>query len=433
MIVRDEAKMLPRFLKAAQGLYDELCVVDTGSSDATLSLLEAAGAKIKQVAWADDFSAARNESLAMATCTHILVLDADEIVSPAFVAECRALLQRPNLGAATVVMANSLAHGHRKQSQLLRLFRAVPEVRFAHRIHEDVTLPVIADLTANALVLGHIKAEIEHLGYSQERARERNKKERDTDLLWQCIGEDPADLYSWYKLLEQGQFWEDAELSEQAAEGIEQLLEEYDEVPIQLSHFFGPMVVALAIARTSYDAAGARQLVEHWCKRLPDDAALRLHRGQLREADGDFSGASEDYRHCLSLAHTTLDDQLVTTRPELGLARVAMAQARLEPALAHIERALARHPRDPEALLALASLGRALGGSQGANRIAQIYADAYGDVAEMHAAWGEAAMLSGQNDEAAARFAKACALEPDSQHYADKLEAARDGHDGHAR
>jgi glycosyltransferase involved in cell wall biosynthesis len=46
MIIRDEAAMLPEFLKRVRGLWDELVVVDTGSQDQTVAILEAAGAKV---------------------------------------------------------------------------------------------------------------------------------------------------------------------------------------------------------------------------------------------------------------------------------------------------------------------------------------------------------------------------------------------------
>ena len=58
LIVRDEAELLPQFLQHASGLWDDLCVVDTGSRDATREILAAAGARIIERAWDDDFSAA---------------------------------------------------------------------------------------------------------------------------------------------------------------------------------------------------------------------------------------------------------------------------------------------------------------------------------------------------------------------------------------
>ena len=82
MIVRDEQEMLPGLLDSVRGLWDEFLVADTGSTDGTVDLLEKAGATVEPFAWCDDFAAARNASLDMASGEWILFLDADERVSP---------------------------------------------------------------------------------------------------------------------------------------------------------------------------------------------------------------------------------------------------------------------------------------------------------------------------------------------------------------
>ena len=46
MIVRDEEARLGECLASVQGFADELVVVDTGSTDATVAIAEAAGARV---------------------------------------------------------------------------------------------------------------------------------------------------------------------------------------------------------------------------------------------------------------------------------------------------------------------------------------------------------------------------------------------------
>src|SRR5947207_377817 len=136
MIVRDEADMLPRCLAAVRGLPTELRVVDTGSRDGTVAILEAEGARVIHRAWDGDFSAARNAGLDGATGDWILYLDADEVASAAVVAQIRALLlEGSGVGAATLVMRNLLPHGHRRDTPVMRLFRNHPSVRFSFPIH----------------------------------------------------------------------------------------------------------------------------------------------------------------------------------------------------------------------------------------------------------------------------------------------------------
>lgn len=83
MIVKNEEKDLPRTLASLRALtpiLGRVCVYDTGSTDRTVSIARAAGAKVVQGYWDDDFSRARNESLAMTTSEWFLVVDADEVV-----------------------------------------------------------------------------------------------------------------------------------------------------------------------------------------------------------------------------------------------------------------------------------------------------------------------------------------------------------------
>src|ERR1700734_1129981 len=82
MIVRDEERFLADALASVQGVVDEVCIVDTGSKDKTLDIAREAGARLVEIVWENDFSKARNTALAMATRRWILVLDADERLSP---------------------------------------------------------------------------------------------------------------------------------------------------------------------------------------------------------------------------------------------------------------------------------------------------------------------------------------------------------------
>lgn len=81
MIVKNEEKYLPRCLLSTQQVVDEIIIVDTGSTDRTKDIAMAYGAKVYDFPWTNDFSAARNQSLAKASGDWILVLDADEVIS----------------------------------------------------------------------------------------------------------------------------------------------------------------------------------------------------------------------------------------------------------------------------------------------------------------------------------------------------------------
>lgn len=83
LIVKNEEKFLPdclASLNALRPLLSEICIYDTGSTDGTIDIAEAAGARVERGYWDNDFSRARNAAAAMVTAKWILSVDADETV-----------------------------------------------------------------------------------------------------------------------------------------------------------------------------------------------------------------------------------------------------------------------------------------------------------------------------------------------------------------
>jgi hypothetical protein len=78
LIVKDEEDLLPECLDSLAGAVDEIVVYDTGSTDRTIEIAEAAGAVVLRGYWDDDFSRARNAALDACTGRWILHIDADE-------------------------------------------------------------------------------------------------------------------------------------------------------------------------------------------------------------------------------------------------------------------------------------------------------------------------------------------------------------------
>ncbi len=91
LITRDEADRLPATLAAVGGLGREIVVVDSGSTDATVAVAEAAGARVVVNAPFPGYGPQKR--LAEDACTQpwLLNIDADEVVTPALADEIRAL------------------------------------------------------------------------------------------------------------------------------------------------------------------------------------------------------------------------------------------------------------------------------------------------------------------------------------------------------
>ena len=75
---------------------DEVVVADTGSTDGTQDLARLAGARVVPIGW-DGFVASRNRALAEARHDWVLVLDADERISPALRDEMLAVLEKDDV------------------------------------------------------------------------------------------------------------------------------------------------------------------------------------------------------------------------------------------------------------------------------------------------------------------------------------------------
>jgi glycosyltransferase involved in cell wall biosynthesis len=78
IIARNEGHQLGRCLKRVQNLADELLVGDSGSTDNTVAVALAHGARVLELEW-KGFAATKNELNAHATGDYILSLDADEV------------------------------------------------------------------------------------------------------------------------------------------------------------------------------------------------------------------------------------------------------------------------------------------------------------------------------------------------------------------
>ena len=149
MIARDEEAMLGACLASVAGVGDDIVVVDTGSRDRTVEIAKAAGARIVPHVWQDDFAAARNVSIRATDCDWVLVLDADERLTPQAASRLRAVVADAEfqcgllpLHEATQVDCDfdAVVAGHERSidvAYLPRLLRNVAELAFSGIIHES--------------------------------------------------------------------------------------------------------------------------------------------------------------------------------------------------------------------------------------------------------------------------------------------------------
>jgi hypothetical protein len=94
VITLDEEERLPACLASVEGVVDEIVVVDTGSRDRTVEIARRAGARVEPIARGDfrGHGISKQRALDLATGTWVLLLDADERLTPGLRDEIRTLL-----------------------------------------------------------------------------------------------------------------------------------------------------------------------------------------------------------------------------------------------------------------------------------------------------------------------------------------------------
>jgi hypothetical protein len=81
LVARNHAHCLGAALDSLYGIADEIILADTGSTDDTISLAQARGAKIVSVPWKNDFAEVGNAAFAAASLPWILWMNPDEVLA----------------------------------------------------------------------------------------------------------------------------------------------------------------------------------------------------------------------------------------------------------------------------------------------------------------------------------------------------------------
>lgn len=105
VIARDESDRIARCVRSLVAVCDEVLVLDSGSTDGTPDIARAAGARVESQPWLG-FSAQKNAAIARARHDWVLLLDADEWLTPQAQARIRALRTPDAHGIAGIARAD---------------------------------------------------------------------------------------------------------------------------------------------------------------------------------------------------------------------------------------------------------------------------------------------------------------------------------------
>ena len=93
IVCKNNEPTIGRVLESVRGLATEIVAIDSGSTDGTIALLEAAGARVIRAEWRGHVA---TKQMALEACSHpwVLCLDSDEPVMPELAASIRAALAK---------------------------------------------------------------------------------------------------------------------------------------------------------------------------------------------------------------------------------------------------------------------------------------------------------------------------------------------------
>lgn len=162
IIAHNEADRLPATLLAVRGLAREIIVVDSGSTDDTVAVAQAYGARVIVNAPFPGYGPQKRVGEAACTQPWLLNLDADEVVSPALAREILALFAQGNppadayrLAIADVLPGENTPRRWAYCFTPVRLYRASCGQYADALVHDRVALAAQARVSALAAPVLH--------------------------------------------------------------------------------------------------------------------------------------------------------------------------------------------------------------------------------------------------------------------------------------
>lgn len=297
MIVRNEADTLARCLTSIHGVADELIIVDTGSTDSTLSIARSFGARIVSYPWTGDFAAARNAGLEQARGTWILVLDADEELDAQSKGELLLCAEHTEYEAFFVRIHNHKGTEFSSPvitvNPILRMFRNRPQYRFSGIVHEQIASAIVEATPAAAMHLSTVS--VHHYGYADKVVAKKDKISRNLSLLKEQLRLNPRDAFHQFNTAVEYMRLGDYT---QALEHIRLSLAEA-EPDTSFIHLLYKYEARCRIM--SGDQSGALDACIKGCALFPDYPDLHHIKGVLLLQAGAFAAARQAFRQALDI------------------------------------------------------------------------------------------------------------------------------------
>jgi tetratricopeptide (TPR) repeat protein len=360
MIVKNEERFLRTCLESVREVVDEMIVVDTGSTDRTVEIAEEMGALVSHFEWTGSFSEARNQALAKATGDWVLILDADEVLSPDTVGNIRELvgIQQPHLTGYQFKIRNFNKVGNEVDTvehYMLRLFPRHPDLHYTGYIHEQV------EPRREGLIFERMAAPdvlVLHYGYTGELMAERDKYLRNLELIQASLLKEPQNPFHSFNLgLTHRVNNENEEALAAFLAAVEKSLK-LEALPTYMAACWCYIASIYLEMHQPDQALKTCQDAPELCQKNPD---YWVNLGSSWSQLGEFEKSVAAFQSAMALrleAFTSLvSDRAATTwKPFAGIGNAYLMQQDLEKADHYFRRALRENPQNTDIRLGLARL-----------------------------------------------------------------------------
>ncbi|MGQ4573398.1 glycosyltransferase [Leuconostoc pseudomesenteroides] len=198
ILVKNQENYIGNVIKHISELADEIVVVDTGSTDNTISVVESLNKSnviLSEDKWVEDYSLMRNKQLSKASGEWIFFLDSDEILQPIsdknYLKQLLTLIDYLSPDNPVALSIKSYAPKTEMFFEPLRLLRQKDETKFTGLVHETIV--------SNNKLLSEIETNISvtNYGLSSSEIQKFDKEKRYTNLLLKNIKlDDKLDIRS---------------------------------------------------------------------------------------------------------------------------------------------------------------------------------------------------------------------------------------------
>ncbi|MEK4360381.1 glycosyltransferase [Paenibacillus sp. FSL M7-1455] len=196
MIVFNEEKHIEKSISSVKPYVNEVIVVDHHSTDRTLQIAKDLGARVISRDWGFHFAEARNYCISLAKNPLILVMDADEemVTSKEELEQSCIILENNPDSAARIEIQSVTSPNTISTSWITRLFHNRPGHKYYGRIHEQLLYSGEEPKIVNSMI------KFNHSGYLPDQINEKNKINRNLELLLTDLKDSPDNAYLLFQI-----------------------------------------------------------------------------------------------------------------------------------------------------------------------------------------------------------------------------------------